>query len=79
MLCEGSSMRSISRIVGVSINTVTKFLVDGGGNACLDFHDNTVRNITSKKIQCEEIWSFTYVKAADLRAAKAAPIGSGDV
>ena len=33
MMVEGSSMRSISRVVGVSINTVTKLLVDVG-RAC---------------------------------------------
>ena len=42
MLCEGSSMRSISRVADVSINTVTKLLVDAG-EACLDLHDETVR------------------------------------
>jgi transposase-like protein len=30
MLVEGSSLRSISRVAGVSINTVTKLLVDAG-------------------------------------------------
>lgn len=30
MLCEGSSMRSISRITDVSINTVSKLLVEAG-------------------------------------------------
>ena len=30
MLCEGSSMRSVSRVGDVSINTVTKLLVDMG-------------------------------------------------
>ena len=38
MLCEGSSMRSIARIKDVSINTVSKFLVDTG-TACAIFHD----------------------------------------
>ena len=38
MLCEGSSMRSISRVADVSINTVTKLLVDAG-EACLALHD----------------------------------------
>ena len=38
MLCEGSSMRSVSRVADVSINTVTKLLVDAG-KACADFHD----------------------------------------
>ena len=33
MLCEGSSMRSISRVADVSINTVFKLLADAG-EAC---------------------------------------------
>ena len=78
MLCEGSSMRSISRVCGVSINTVTKILVDGGTAAAI-FHHEKVRNVRAQRVQCDEIWSFTYVKAKNLRNAKAAPIGSGDV
>lgn len=42
MLCEGSSMRSVSRITGVSINTVSKLLIDAG-LACAAFHDKTAR------------------------------------
>ena len=30
MLCEGSSMRATSRVADVSINTVSKLLVDAG-------------------------------------------------
>jgi transposase-like protein len=57
MLVEGCSLRSISRVCIVSINTVTKLLVDAG-HACADFHDANVRNLTPQKIQCDEIWSF---------------------
>jgi hypothetical protein len=39
MLCEGSSMRSISPVADVSINTVTKLLVDAG-TVCAAFHDD---------------------------------------
>lgn len=78
MLCEGSSMRSISRVCDVSINTVTKLLVDGGTAAAM-FHHEKVRNVTAKRVQCDEIWSFAYAKNKNLRNAKAAPIGSGDV
>ena len=49
MLCEGSSMRSISRITDVSINTVSKLLVEAGW-ACLAIHDQEVRNVRSKRI-----------------------------
>jgi len=77
MLCEGSSMRSISRVADVSINTVSKLLVDAG-KACAAFHDETVRGVTSKRIQCDEIWSFTYAKAKNVAGAKAAPEVAGD-
>ena len=78
MLCEGSSMRSISRVVGVSFNTVVKLLADAG-TACDAYHDETVRNVTAKRVQCDEIWSFCYAKAKDVPTAKAAPEGAGDV
>ena len=78
MLCEGSSMRSISRIAGVSINTVTKLLVDAG-MACAAFHDATVRNVPAERVQCDEIWSFAYVKNKNVKFAKAAPEAAGDV
>ena len=61
MLCEESSMRSISRVADVSINTVTKLLVDAG-EVCLDLHDETVRNAKASRIQCDEIWSFCHAK-----------------
>lgn len=78
MLCEGSSMRSISRVADVSINTVTKLLVDAG-TACAIFHDEKVRDVKAKRVQCDEIWSFAYAKAKNVASAKAAPDGSGDV
>lgn len=78
MLVEGSSMRTISRIVGVSINTVTKLLVEAG-QACEAFHDEHVRNVHASKVQCDEIWSFCYAKQKNVRAAQAAPEQAGDV
>lgn len=78
MLCEGSSMRSISRVVDVSINTVTKLLEDAG-EACSAFHDATVRNVSAKRIQCDEIWSFAYAKQRNVATAVAAPEDAGDI
>lgn len=78
MLCEGSSMRSISRVCGVSINTVTKLLIDSG-TVCAAFHDEKVRNVPSTKVQCDEIWSFSYAKQKNVKFAKAAPEDAGDV
>lgn len=77
LLCEGSSLRAISRVVDVSINTVTKLLVDAGA-ACAAYHDANVRNVKATRIQCDEIWSFTYAKQKNVKDAEAAPEGAGD-
>ena len=77
LLCEGSSMRSISRVADVSINTVSKLLIDAG-EACAAFHDEHVRGVKAKHIQVDEIWSFTYSKQKNVASAKAAPEGAGD-
>ncbi len=78
MLVEGMSMRSISRTVGVSINTVSKLLVEAG-EACAVYHDETVRNVNANRVQCDEIWSFCYAKDKNVKTAKAASEGAGDV
>ena len=78
MLCEGSSMRSISRIADVSINTVSKLLADAGDAALVMHHEN-VQNVTASRIQCDEIWSFCYAKQKNVAKAKAAPTEAGDV
>jgi IS1 family transposase len=77
MLVEGSSMRSVSRVADVSINTVAKLLADAG-EVCAAFHDETVRGVKSKRVQCDEIWSFVYAKKRNVEDAKAAPDGAGD-
>ena len=61
LLVEGNSLRATSRIADVSINTVTKLLVDVG-QACQRFHNETVIKVASKRVQCDEIWSFVYAK-----------------
>src|SRR6056297_979326 len=78
MLIEGMSMRAVSRTVGVSINTVTKMLVEAG-EACAAYHDEAVRNVKANRVQCDEIWSFCYAKDKNVKTAKAAPEGAGDV
>ena len=52
LLCEGSSLRAISRITGVSLDTATKLLIDAG-RACQAFHDETVQNVRAKRVQCD--------------------------
>jgi len=78
MMVEGVSMRSISRTVGVSINTVTKLLIEAG-EACAKYHNNTVRNVKTTRVECDEIWSFVYAKDKNVKTDTAAPDGAGDV
>lgn len=62
LLVEGNSLRATSRITDTSINTVTKLLVDVG-RAAEQFHNETVKNLWTKRVQADEIWSFVYAKA----------------
>ena len=78
MLVEGSSLRSITRVTGVNIGTVTKLLVDAG-KACAEFHDRAVRDVRAEYVQCDEIWSFAYAKQKNAARAKAPIDGAGDV
>ncbi len=71
-------MRSITRVCDVSINTVSKLLVDAG-EACAAFHWETVRGVKAKRVQCDGIWSFCYAKQKNVSDAKAAPDGAGNV
>jgi IS1 family transposase len=77
LLCEGQSIRAVTRLTGASKNTVTKLLIDAG-KACADYHDGNVRNVKAERIQVDEIWSLTYAKQKNVASAKAAPDGAGD-
>jgi IS1 family transposase len=78
LLCEGMAIRAVCRATGASKNTVAKLLADVG-KVCMAYHDEHVRNLTCKRVQVDEAWSFVYAKQKNVAAAKAAPIGAGDV
>lgn len=61
LLVEGNSLRGTSRLADVSINTVTKLLVDLG-RACEVYHNKFVRRLSCRNVQCDELWSFIYAK-----------------
>ena len=77
MLCEGTSLRATARLADVSLNTVKKILVDAGTVAA-DLHHERVRDVRASRIQCDEIWSFTYCRDRTVKKAKAAPKEAGD-
>jgi IS1 family transposase len=76
-LVEGSSLRSITRMTGVHRTTVMKLLCDLG-RACSEYQDKTLRNLKSKRIQCDEIWSFVYAKEKNCTSEHKAK-GAGDI
>jgi IS1 family transposase len=77
MLVEGLSMRATSRLADVSINTVTKLLIDVG-QAASEYQDKVFRNLTCKRVQVDEIWAF--VGAKKKNATEAQKLGGmGDV
>src|SRR5438874_13307674 len=77
-LVEGMSIRATVRMTGAAKNTVTKLLAEVG-QACDRFQDQTLRNLTCQRIQCDEIWSFCYAKAKNVPAEKKDEFGYGDV
>jgi IS1 family transposase len=77
MLVEGASMRSVSRVCGVSINTVTKLQTDAAEIA-VAFHDEKARDVQSRRVQCDEIWAFCYAKAKNAPAEMKAAGTAGD-
>lgn len=77
-LVEGCSIRATCRMTGVAKNTVTKLLVDIGSK-CADYHHRHVRNVQSRRVQCDEIWSFVYSKQKNVPADSKGQFGVGDV
>jgi IS1 family transposase len=76
-LVEGNSMRSISRMTGASRNTIDKLLCDLG-RACSDYQDKAFVNLKSKRLQCDEIWSFVQAKEKNC-TLEMKKKGAGDV
>lgn len=77
LLVEGTSLRATSRLADVSINTVTKLLVDIG-TACEAFQHATLVNLNCKRIQVDEIWAFVGCKQKNVSAAMPEEEGYGD-
>jgi len=77
LLCEGASMRAVSRLADVSINTVSKLLEDAG-RFCAGFHEVKVRGGKARHVQVDELWSFTGAKQKNVAAMKKPVDGAGD-
>jgi len=60
-LVEGNSLRATSRMTGVAVNTVMKFVVDVG-RVCSEYQDKAFRNLKCQRLQVDEIWAFCGAK-----------------
>jgi IS1 family transposase len=78
LLCEGNSIRAVTRLTGASKKTVSRLMVEAG-QAAAWYQDRVFRNLTCKRIQVDEIWAFVYAKQKNVPLAKKAPPQAGDV
>jgi IS1 family transposase len=77
-LVEGNSLRSTTRLTGRSINTVTKLLVELGA-ACEAYQIEHLRDLTSSRIECDEIWAFVRAKNRNVPEEHRGEPGWGDI
>ena len=77
-LVEGNSIRSTVRMTGVAKNTVLKLVVDAG-TACARYLHENIRNVSAKRVQCDEIWSFVGMKEKNVPDERKGERGVGDV
>jgi IS1 family transposase len=65
-------------MTGVSKGAVLRLLVSVG-SACAEYHDRVVRNVTAKRVQVDEIWSFVGCKEKNVTVEKMEAGICGDV
>ena len=61
MFLEGNSVRSVERITRTHRDTLLKMVVSIGGH-CESFLERTLRGLSVKSVECDEIWSFVGMK-----------------
>ena len=61
MLAEGNSIRAIERMTGVHRDTIMRLGVRVG-TGCAKIHDEKMRGLNCKQIECDEIWGFIGAK-----------------
>lgn len=73
-LVEGCSIRSTVRMTGVSKNAIARLIVSLGCK-CAEYQYATLRNLTCRRIQVDEIWSFVGCKEKNVVTAENGGIG----
>ncbi|WP_201451529.1 helix-turn-helix domain-containing protein [Hydrogenophaga sp. BPS33] len=75
ILSEGMGINAAARVTGKSKNTVLKLLADVG-QACAAYQDRVMVNLSCKRVECDEIWSFVGAKEKNVKDEH--PEGFGD-
>jgi lambda repressor-like predicted transcriptional regulator len=68
-LVEGNSIRATVRMTGVSKNAIQRLLA-ALGPVCEQYQDHALRNLSCRRVQCDEIWSFCYAKQKNVPVDK---------
>jgi IS1 family transposase len=77
LLCEGMSIRAVTRVTGLSKTTVSKLVVDAG-QAAAWYQDRVFQSLTCKRLQVDEIWGFVAAKQKNVAAMKRPQSDAGD-
>lgn len=76
-MMEGLSIRSLSRLSGLSKNTIQDLLLLVGGR-CKRFMEDTVVGVPVQDVQADELWSFIYCKEKTRRKLSLPLLSYGD-
>jgi hypothetical protein len=77
-MVEGNSITAITRMTGVSKNTVLKLLADLG-KASAEYQDRVFVKLPCRRMECDEIWSFCFSKRTNTPEERQDILGYGDV
>jgi len=67
LMLEGMSVRAISRITGLHRDTILSLMVATGRN-CRAIFNKRVRNLRTRFVQADELWTFVHTKEPRLTA-----------
>lgn len=65
-LVEGSSIRSTERMTGVHRDTITRLMIRVGGS-CAEMMDASLRGLSCRHVQMDEIWCYVGKKQRHLQ------------
>lgn len=64
-LVEGNSIRSTERMTDIHRDTIMRLMVEVG-TGCAALHNEQMRNLDCRRLQCDEIWTFCRIKQAHI-------------